>query len=348
MKTVAANTTDGTPIGLASSSALCGERLFLVDPRNAVVHEIRLSDGQRIKTFGHGGDPAGSLRSPESVIADCDGNSVVVQDGGSLLHYEMNSTAFIRRTKRAPTAGPALGFASMDGKAAVFPGYWVTDRAALSREPAHALNGFSIGYRVDLGDSGASTPLLPLITDGCRSMSSNCLDVGIDKLAESKGGWIACQGGGSPLVGVYSTSGELQRRVDTRSPLFLDDGTTAAASATVSSKIQWHQRNSAVRFCAAFDDYIVTVHYTLEPGEWSPGKAMPPRALMNIHGLDGTPISADIALRDVPVAKDGHNLYVLVYGESRKNSGGARLELDTIQITDENGNLNGQLRRLGG
>lgn len=343
VRTVVASTTDGSPIGLASSSSMCGDHLFIVDPRNTVVHEIRLSDGQRARTFGREPDSVGALRAPETVVANCERKSVVVQDGDSLLHYDLSSTKFIRRTKRVATAGPALGFAFADGSADVFPGYWVTDRAALKREPAHALSGFSIGYRVGLDEPFSASPLLQLVSEGCRSMSSNCLDVGIDKVVEPIGGWVACQGGGNAKVGVYSAGGQLQRTIDVRSKGFLDDGTTAASSSPVTAKIEWHQRNSAIRFCAAFNNYIVTVHYTLEAGEWTPGKAMPPKVLMNINALDGTPIAADIGLRDVPVGKDAHNLYVLVYGESRKSSGGARLELDTIRITDQAGEINPQL-----
>lgn len=343
LRTVTTRSEEGVSIGLASSSSLCGDRLFVVDPRNAVVHEIRLSDGLHLRVFGSHGDADGSLKSPETVVANCDMNIVVVQDGHNLLHYDMASGAFRGRTTRAATAGPALGFGFADGNSVIFPGYWVTDRAFFSRDPAHALAGFSIGYRVALDGGGASNPLLQVAAEGCRSMSSNCLDVGIDRIAEPQTGWIACQGGGSAEVGVYSPTGQLERRIDVRSPLFLDDGSTTKASSAVVDKLQWHQRNSAVRFCGAFDNYVAVVHYTLEPGEWSPGKAMTPRPLLNIHQLDGTPIVADLGLRDVPIAKDAHNLYVLVYGDSRKDSGGPTLELDTIQITDSHGVLNTRL-----
>lgn len=326
----------GPPIGLASSGSICGEELYLADPRQSVVHHVRLNDGIRDRTIGQMGEGPGDLSSPETVIADCARRRLFVADRRGISQYDMDSGRFRNRIPRPSSVAPALGGGVLDGEAVVLPGYWMADRDGwLRRSPSEAFGGASLGYRHDLR-SGRGGPLLDLLTEQCRSMSFDCLRVGLDKIDAAGAAWIGCQGDGGE-VGVYDRDGHLLRRIDVRSPLFKNDGTIVPAGASIDQKIGWSQRNSTIYSCSAFGRYVATTHVTLEAGGWSPGKAMTPRVLLNVHDVDGTPLVADFALRDLPVARDHRALYVLIFGAAREANGGTRLELDRVPILDEDG-----------
>lgn len=344
---VTVSTADGQPIGLSTASSMCDGRLFVVDVRRATIIEFDLSEGLSRRTVGGRTPDLGSLNVPESVIADCDNGFLFVQDGKSVVQFGLASGAVIARYNRPSSAAPAMGFAVADGGSLVMPGYWGDLSSMRIQSPGRAHDGLALGYRLTpSGNTLAGASLLGGSNLGCRAMSSDCFDLSLDRRTDSKG-WVACQGGGSTQLGLYSDDGRFEHAVDLRSPEFKDDGSVVAGSAPITQKMQWHQRNSAFRFCGAFGNYLLAVHYTLGPGDWQPGKAMEPVPLMNVFAADGTPLVSDLKLRDFPIAKDDRSLYVLVYGDARKNNGAPMLELDVIDILDQRNELTRdiQLRR---
>lgn len=336
-RTVAVAVPDAPPIGIAMSGAICGETLYAVDARHAAVHEIRLADGVRARTLS-GPDV---LSDPETVAADCDSGSIYVTDAEGIAVFDADTGDLRRRLDGDRRGLPALGRSFVAGDSLIVPGYWSPGGvpADLASHPLEgALRGFSLGRRIDITGKGASEPLLDLLSPECRQSGTSCFSTaGVDRLAD--GGWIGCQGT-APLVGIYAADGALLRTIDVRSPLFRDDGTVARASAPREARLRWHQRNSVVRSCFAFGDHIVTVHYTFtgEGGTPDTGGAVPD-VLMNVHRLDGTPVALDLALRDMPVARDASHLYVLVLGDARRGVGADRVEVDVVPILDEAGAL---------
>lgn len=325
----------GLPISLASGGGVCDNYLFLADPRQQAVHQVDLRDGSRVRSFGVEAEAQGSLKSPETVVPDCRENVLFVVDAGGLLRFDLATGALIRRLPRGRDAGAALGQGLRDGDDfLVLPAIRFADRSSVNGRGS-TLRGAALGYRQHVAQEDAGAPMLGLLTDECRSPSS-CTRVGIDRIAGREAGWVACQAA-SHEVGVYSAEGELVRRIDVRSPRFLDDGSRVRAGAAVAAGINWAQRNSSVIWCGAFLQYVATVHFTFEAGAWSPGVAMKPTPFLNVHHIDGTPVVADLALSDLPVAKDHDSIYVVVYGDARSSAGERRLELQRIRMVDTDG-----------
>jgi hypothetical protein len=281
------------------------------------------------------------------VVAACEVNTLYVAHARGIAGYDLQSGSLRKTLTKPPSAGAVFGPALYDDGDLVLPGLWLSDKDSMTRQPAsRVLRGSAIGYRQHPAKDGdtASPLLTDLLTEGCRDLSGTCTRVSLDRVTKPRAGWLACQGA-SDHVGVYSRTGDLTRRISVRSPGFRDDGTTVGLDAPITARIQWSQRNSSVIWCAAFGDYVATVHFTFAEGEWQPGLAMTPRPLMNVHRLDGTPLVADLALRDLPVARDEDSLYVLVYGDARRTNGGLRLEMDRVLILDSAGGLNPALSR---
>lgn len=343
-RTVTVTAEDAPPMGIAMTGAVCNDELFAVDFRHATVHEVRLSDGVRVRAFGGQGEGPESLASPETAAADCENNALYVKDARGLAQFDLATGAFVRRVARDRSAFDlSLGRSFVHDGSLVLSGYWSRTPGDLAGRPLEgALYGFSLGSGVDLSGDGARRPMLDLISPACRQTGSSCFTTaGIDRLPE--GGWLGCQGN-ADHVGIYADDGELLRTIDIRSPRFRNDGTIARASAGRDAQLRWQQRNSVVRSCYAFGDHVVTVHHTLtgEGGTPETGGAVPD-VLMNVHRLDGTPVALDLALRDWPIAKDDTMLYVLVLGDARRTSGATRLELDLVRIVGDAGELNSAL-----
>jgi hypothetical protein len=314
---------------------VCDGFLFLADPRQRAVHEIDLRDGSRLRSFGVDENGQGLLKSPETVVPDCSKNVLFVVDAGGLFEFDRSSGAPLRRLPRAREVGAALGQGLPDGDDfVVLPAIRFADMNSLdTRGPA--LRGAALGYRQHVAREDPGTSMLALLTDECRSPSS-CTRVGLDRISGPEAGWVGCQAA-SHEVGIYSTTGALVRRIDVRSPRFLQDGSTVRADADVADGITWAQRNSSVFWCGAFLEYVATAHFTFEAGTWSPGVAMTPKAFLNVHHIDGTPVVADLALSDLPVAKDHDSIYVVVYGSARSSAGERRLELQRIRLVNPEG-----------
>ncbi|MDP1569891.1 MAG: hypothetical protein Q8L86_07800 [Vicinamibacterales bacterium] len=340
-RTVTVTTDEAPPIGIATAGTVCGGSLFAVDPRHAAVHEIRLSDGVRVRTFGGHGDAPESLASPETAAVDCEQHALHVKDSRGLAQFDLETGTLVRRTAPAPGQfGVSLGWSFVHNRSLVLSGYWSQSPGDLAdRALENALLGFSLGSRVDLSGDNARRPLLDLMSPACRQMGGDCFSTAALDLLPS-GGWVGCQGH-ADHVGIYGDDGALLRTIDIRSPRFQNDGTVARGSASREARLRWQQRNSVVRSCFAFGEHIVTVHYTFtgEGGTPETGGAVPD-VLMNVHHLDGTPVALDLSLRDMPVAKDATGLYVLVLGDARRTGGASRLELDVVRVIDETGALN--------
>jgi hypothetical protein len=339
---------DGAQIGIVSPGAICDGHLFLPDPRHSFVHVVRLSDGTRVRVVGGPGDHPSALRSAEAVAVPCSAGdpSMYVLDARSVAAYNRHTGEFVRRTPRPPNVGISTGGpGAYEADRVVFPALWLPNKEALRENPQESmLRGSGLGYVLNTSDLTGGGPLLPLLDERCRNPST-CSRVTIDRVRTGNGGWIACQGA-THEVGVFSAAGALVRRIDARSPRFRDDGSTVAVDAPIPAKMAWLQHNSVVSWCASIGDYIATVHSTFAEGQWTPGSAMNPVPFLNLHRLDGTPILADLALNDLPIASDDASLYVLVYGEARKTPG-APLRLERIRIIDGSGSVNRALMEAG-
>ncbi len=330
---------DGPAFSLAAGSGVCNGYLFLADPRQSTVHHINLADGARIRAIGAGMTGTGSLKSPETTIPDCEGKVVYVVDSGGIVVFNMTNGEFIRRLPRASNAGAALGSGFLEDGFLFLPAIRFASMTDFGNSEI-ALRGSALGYRQHAAQEDDGRSLLELISERCRA-SSPCTRAAIDRIRQPEIQFLGCQGA-SHEVGVFNAEGRVVRRIDIRSPQFRDDGTTVSGTAPVARTIEWSQRNSSVIWCGAFGDLIATAHFTFEDGDWSPGVAMKPKVLLNIHRLDGTPVIADLALRDFPVAKDSDSIYVLAYGDARNSTDNRMLELERVQVLDK-GSLNPQL-----
>ena len=329
----------GPPFSIFSGGGLCDGRLFLADPRQSTVHQIDLADGHRVRALGTAGNDLGSLKSPETAIPDCDQGVVHVIDARGIVSFDLNTGAFIRRLPRAHSVGVALGPGLLDQGFLILPAlhFATMDNFEMG---STALRGASLGYRQHASKEDEGSPMLGLLTEHCRS-ASPCTRVGIDRIRTSPSGWLGCQGAGHE-VGIFGDDGQLRSRIDIRSPQFQDDGTTVRGSEPATRAIEWSQRNSSVIWCGAFKGVIATAHYTFEAGTWSPGFAMTPKVRLNIHRVDGTPVVADLALRDQPIARDESFIYVPVFGSGRNNPDNRTMELDRIRMI-EGADLNPKL-----
>lgn len=176
--------TDDPPISLISSGVVCGERIFLADPRLGVVHEVRLDDGIRSRVL-----TGPDVGTPESIAADCTRRQLMVSHQHGVSVLEMDSGRRSAHLPKPEAVGPTLGLAVVADGHLVLPGYVLGDRGAwLTAPPSQALRGAAIGYRLPL-DGSAGRPLLQAgVTTTCRSMSFERLRVGVDRWQQ---GWVA-------------------------------------------------------------------------------------------------------------------------------------------------------------
>lgn len=330
------------PLGLVIAGSMCGDRIVAPDPRNGAVHVISLQQGRRLRAIGARGT-ANGLRSPESVAVDCESEDLYVLDAGQVAHYRLDSGVFVDARPRPDNVGLGIGGSgSVVAGRVVFPALWLSHKGALSENPeAQLLRGASLGYSWSVAGDPAARSVVPVMTESCRNTSS-CLRVMLSPLPE--GGWMACQGGGSEAV-LFDEAGSQMRRIAIASPGFKSDGTSAAMGGSSAAGIQWLQRNSTVMWCAAVADHLVVVHSTLEAGEWQPGTAMAPVAMMNVYAMSGAPVALDVRIEDVPIASDQRSVYVPVYGDARRLGAAPRIQIQQIGIAGEDGQLNPVFRR---
>ena len=326
------------PIGRVAGGTLCGEILYVAEPRSAIVHEIDLRAGSRTRVFGMS---AGELQSPETSIADCSAGRLYVVDRYGVAEYGLQTGTLNRRFERATGAHAALGPAFLEPGRLVLPALWFPAEVTLEgRDNANFLEGAKIGYWQLTGEStgaGAPTsqPLLDLLDPGCRNPATPCLRVGVDRLKGSESGYVGCQGG-SNQIGIYSESGHLKRRIVVQSPRFVSDGSEVKPGGLTVDSIKWGQRNSTVFSCYTFGDIVAAVHVTFDEGDWVPGRVMPTRVHLNIYKVDGTPLLSDVLIAGLPVAKDAFSLYI-VSSEDAGNEMAA--EVHRVRITDADGKL---------
>ncbi len=324
------------PIGLVTAGPVCGDRVVVADPRNGVVHVISLRQGRRLRAIGARGT-ANGLRSPESVAVACDSEDLYVLDAGQVANYKLDTGVFVDSRPRPDNVGLGIGGSGfvVAGRV-VFPALWLSHKGALTENPESArLRGAALGYSWGLAGDQPARSVAPLMTESCRHVSS-CLRVMLSPIPD--GGWMACQGGG-PDVGIFDEAGNQTRRMTVASPGFKSDGTSAATGAPPAAGIEWLQRNSTVMWCAAVADHLVVVHSTIAAGDWEPGMAMAPVAMMNVYTMSGTPVALDVPIEDVPIASDRRSVYVPVYGDARRLGAAQRIQVQQIDIAGEDGQL---------
>lgn len=331
----------GVPIGLANSGALCGSLLYLSDPRQALVHELDLSSGQRTGVFGGRGDGPGEFSSPEAVAVDCSASRLYVADSRGVSEFDTSTGQFLGRIPKPQDTAISRGRALVDSSFVYLPGLWLTDREGWRSQGARrALRGARLGYRQSL-ENGSATPLMELLDEDCRSVGIDCLGVSFDRIQPSRG-WVACQAL-SHFAGVYDADGTIVRRVDVRSPMFASDGTSVSSGASTAERVAWLQRNSVIHGCFSFGEYLVVVHAAMEERKWTRGVALSPRVLANVYRLDGEAVVVDVGFRDYPLARNEHSIFVVAYGEARATNGGDRIEVEEIRVLTATGGLNGAL-----
>ncbi len=332
------------PIGLVTAGPVCGDRIVVPDPRNGVVHVFGLQDGRRLRAIGARGTPNG-LRAPESVAVACDSEDLYVLDAGQVVHYKLDSGEFVDIRPRPDNVGLGIGGSGVveEGEV-VFPALWLSHKGALSENAeSELLRGAALGYAQSLSGAQSARSVLPLMTESCRNTSS-CMRVMLSRVPAPASGWLACQGGGAE-VGIFGDGGNRTARIDVASPGFISDGTSAASGGPPTAGIQWLQRNSTAMWCAAVADHAVVVHSTLEKGDWEPGMAMTPVAMMNVYTLSGTPVALDVPIADVPIASDQRSIYVPVYGDARRLGAAQRIQVQQIDIAGDDGVLSPVFRR---
>lgn len=332
------------PIGLVTAGPVCGDRIVVPDPRNGVVHVLGLQDGRRLRAIGARGTPNG-LRAPESVAVACDSEDLYVLDAGQVMHYKLDTGEFVDARPRPDNVSLGIGGSGVvkEGEA-VFPALWMTHKDALRENPpAELLRGSSIGYAQGLAEGGAARAVVPLLTETCRNMTS-CTRVMLSRIEAPTSGWLACQGAGSD-VGVFDDAGTLTTRIDAASPEFASDGTSVTPGEPMPVGMRWLQHNSVVMWCAVVADHVVVVHATIEEGEWEPGTAMAPVALMNVYTMSGAAVALDVPIADVPVASDQRSIYVPVYGDARRLGAAQRIQVQQIDIAGDDGVLSPVFRR---
>jgi len=315
--------------------------VYLPDPRNGVVHAVNRANGRRMLVIG-GRTGATPMRAPEAVAARCEAAELFVLDARQVHQFNAASGEFIRSTPRPDTVGMGTGGAGLVvGEDVIFAALWLPYREALRDNPeAEMLRGARLGYVKRDADARG---LLPIVTEQCRH-ATPCGRVGLDRVRLRSGtgqtteGWLACQGAGG-MVGFFNDAGDRVGQIDVRSPAFLDDGTSVAASEPIPQKVKWQQRNSAVMWCGGFDDVVAVVHASLESREWQPGMALAPRPFMNLYRTDGSVIMVDVPLKDLPVAEDDRTLYILDYGDARRTNGAHRLRMERLPILEPDGRL---------
>lgn len=332
------------PIGLVSAGPVCGDRIVAPDPRNGVIQIISLQDGRRLRAIGARGTPNG-LRAPESVAVACETEDLYVLDATEVMHYKLDSGEFVGSRPRPDNIGMGTGgHGFVEGGEIVFPTLWLSHKEALRENPeSHLLRNASLGYAQSVAEGGAARSLVPLLTETCRN-TTPCARVTLSRIQAPAPGWLVCQGTGT-VVGVFDDAGNNRVRIDVTSPAFVSDDTSVASSEPIPVKMQWLQRNSVVMWCAVVADHVAVVHSTLEPGNWEPGMAMAPRALMNVYTMSGAPVALDVPIADVPVASDQRSIYVPVYGDARRLGAAQRIQVQQIDIAGDDGALSPVFRR---
>ncbi len=114
---------------------------------------------------------------------------------------------------------------------------------------------------------------------------------------------------------------------------------TAISICEIASSPAGSQRNSSIYGCHLFGSFVATVHVSLQPGEWRPGKAMPPDVLLNVHTLQGRALLSDAKLVDLPVAHDADSLYIAIMDQARSPAGTSQFRLQRLRLVDSGGTL---------
>lgn len=301
-------------MGLVVSAALCGDDAFLLDRQRALIHRVDLRGGGAIT--GELGRTAGGgiFRAPSALAADCAERRLYVVDDAGATALDAQSGAVVRRYPRTAAITNSIGAAILDaGAQALYaPGLWSPPPPLLGPAPLETMfEGAGIGVHLDLR-TGAASRLMPALDRGCRSLGPNCNFVTLDRLRTPASGWIAAHRVGT-TVGVFDDEGRLVRRIDVRSPRFLDSR-ESNRSRSLTDMVAWNEHNSVIRAVFAFGDTIATIHSVNRTRGWRPGQQTDFDVLMNLHASDGRGLTSDLQLPGLPVGRDVTSLYVVDYG----------------------------------
>jgi hypothetical protein len=307
--------TRGQRIGVIVGAAVCGEEAFLLDVQLAAVHRVDLTRETIVASFGSPSQlgPHG-LRHVGSVAADCGDRLLYVADDGGVAVFAMDSSTLVNRYAKPGTFENNVGAAVLDRDAGMLyvPGLWAAQRSDWLVKPVDRMfEGDFIGYQLDVR-TGRTAPVVPAVERGCWSLGPNCVYAVMDRMNGPSGsGWVAAHVNGM-YVGVYDSASRLVRTIDVRSPKFLETG-LRNLSKSIREMAAWNEDNSAIRDLYAFGDSIVTVHSYNRLRGWKPGMPLAFDVYMNVHAADGTGITSDVRLPDLPVGRDATSIYVVDY-----------------------------------
>jgi hypothetical protein len=305
----------GASIGVIVGAAVCGDEAFLLDRQRAAVHRADLRRGVIVEDLGLPQNGSPGLREVTSLAADCARRALYVVDHNGVSAIDMDSGRVSARFAKPTSFVNSVAGTALDADAQVLSvsGLWpAAPNDWLVKPVDRMFEGDRLGYRLDLR-TGQTAPLVAAVERGCWSLGPNCLFASVDAVsAAAGGGWIAAHSVGM-LVGVYDRALRQVRTVDVRSPMFLDSG-ERNGSQSLTNMVAWNEDNSVIRGVYAFDDAMVSVHSFNRTRSWKPGQRTDFHVFMNVHRLDGTGVTSDVRLPDVPVGRDATSLYVVDYG----------------------------------
>lgn len=315
-------------IGVIIGAATCDRVMMLADTERRV-HRVELETGKSLPAWD-----AGDVQ-PMAIAADCARQRIWVVSpakphGLRAVAIDVRSG---ERTADYPVSTPCFPTsAMMTGDELFIAGECVLDAAAPAPpSPDSYYRNRRIGIRVNVV-SGASR-------EGLGPYEQRCIGAGA-----CVGGSVAATGRAlfaalpaSSSVGVYSTSGELQRTIPIDSPLFKRDGRTLARTADADERMHWMKANSTLYRIYASTDRLIVVHQLVQiPDDWTRASVTRPqfKAWANVLSLDGEPIRRDVPLGELPVAFDGKYLAVVDYGADGRQGAHERVGLRLVQVVD--------------
>jgi hypothetical protein len=312
--------------GLIGGAAVCGDEVFLLDPKFRTVHRVSLSSGAEIERIGD----ATLFAYPFSIAASCDDHELYISDHSGLIVIDMRTGQAGPRFPRPQTFSNSIGTATFDAVThhLFVPGVWA------QREKDWLFNGLQqmfvddwLGRDIDVR-TGASSPLVPPLERGCFTASPLCLSVTLDRAPTTSGvAWIIAHQI-STKVGLFDAHRRLLRTADIRSPLFGEDGRRVPRRTTLEEEVAWHENNSIIQSVWAFEHAFVIVHSRQRTRHWKLGGQTDFDVFVNVFGYDGRAIVSDAALPDLPVARDADSLYTISYGPGGRHvTSDRRLEI---------------------
>jgi len=321
----------GHPFAYVSAVARCGDLLLFADS-GGQVRRFDMTTGTTLPSIAHDA-------TNMSMGVDCASRSIYLfgpsgrrPPRGKLQvqSFDIDTGVLGRAYPLELRLVPEANATVADG-VLVIGGTWipVPTAAGYQHPPTEAFySDKKLGIGVAL-ESGLVKPWLSPYDAACRA---SCALSTLSRVAgQGPLVWLASQSS-SKEVAFYDASGEVRRRLDITSPLFIDDGSVLRTLGG-EPDVRWSGRNSLVKSSHQIAGIVATIHYrTRLPGDYVFGQSTEFDYWLNLHKMDGRRLVSDIKLPGMPIGHDDTHIYVTDYGPDGRHSAPDKLKILRIPV----------------